>query len=96
MPVYLDDRSNLVGTRLLTKCRLGYVMLMDNVGRMLNWPAARCVCVMCDDGAAEDMRHFLIECSALEPCRAHFRAEATCGWQWCPACDGCADHLLNN
>jgi len=76
MPMYLDDRSNLVGTRLLTKCRLGYVMLMDNVGRMLNWPATRCVCVMCDDGAVEDMRHFLIECSALEPCRAHFRAEA--------------------
>ena len=25
MPRYLDDRYNLVGARLLTKCRLGYV-----------------------------------------------------------------------
>ena len=76
MPLYLNDRSNLVGTRLLTKCRLGYVLLMENVGRMLNWPPARCVCVMCDDEAVEDMQHFLIECKALEPCRVLFRTEA--------------------
>ena len=76
MPLYLNDRSNLVGTRLLTKCRLGYVLLIENVGRMLNWPPARCVCVTCDDEAVEDMQHFLIECKALEPCRVLFRTEA--------------------
>ena len=53
MPRYLDDRYNLAGTRLLTKCRLGYVMLMQSVGRMLHWPEARATCAMC--GAAVEM-----------------------------------------
>lgn len=76
MPTYLDDRSNLVGTRLLTKCRLGYVMLLQSVGKMLNWPPARCTCVMCEDDAVESMQHYLVECGALEPCRVRFRTEA--------------------
>ena len=32
-PQYLDDRSNLPGTRLLCKFRLGYAWLMKNIGR---------------------------------------------------------------
>jgi len=76
MPRYLDDRSNLPGTRLLTKCRLGYLMLMQTVGKMLNWPLAGGSCVMCGTGL-EDVGHFLVDCVVLESCRLRFRAEAT-------------------
>jgi len=76
MPRYLDDRSNLQGTRLLTKCRLGYLMLMQTVGKMLNWPLTGGTCVLCGAGA-EDVEHFLVGCEVLESCRLRFRAEAT-------------------
>jgi hypothetical protein len=35
---YLDDRSNIRGTRTITKVRLGHLMVMATVGRMLHWP----------------------------------------------------------
>ena len=38
MPLYLDDRSNVLGTRLLSKCRLGILLLMARVAKMLKWP----------------------------------------------------------
>jgi hypothetical protein len=59
----------------MTKCRLGYVMLMQNVGKILHWPPARCVCAMCG-AAVEDVEHFLHGCVVLDPCRRRYRTEA--------------------
>ena len=40
VPPYLQDFSNREGTRLMTKCRLNYLMLVERVARILKWPAA--------------------------------------------------------
>jgi len=50
---YLDDRSNIRGTRMLTKVRLGHLMVLATVGRMLHWPAGRAQCVLCGEGEGE-------------------------------------------
>ena len=42
---YLDDRSNIRGTRMVTKVRLGHLMVLATVGRMLHWPPTRARCV---------------------------------------------------
>ena len=73
--VSLDDRSNIAGTQLLTKCRLGHLLLLTNLGRMLGWPARATTCLMCGDGA-ETVEHFLMDCAFLEPCRIRLEAEA--------------------
>jgi hypothetical protein len=42
---YLDDRSNIRGTSMVTKVRLGHLMVLATVGRMLHWPPTRARCV---------------------------------------------------
>ena len=68
MPVYLDDRSNIEGTRLLTKCRLGHLRLFDSIARDMGWPSVRAQCLLCRYGSIETVQHFL-KCPALAICR---------------------------
>ena len=72
---YLDDTANRKAARFLTKCRLGHVMLMDTVARMMKWPLSGGHCVLCGDGEVEDMHHFLIRCPALAVCRERMQSE---------------------
>ena len=74
MPLYLDDRSNVLGTRLLSKCRLGDILLMVRVAKRLKWPPCGARCLMCRS-AFENVRHFMLECPALEVFRIWFRDE---------------------
>ncbi len=68
---YLDDRKNIAGTRLLTKVRLGHIMVMVNVARMLGWPANRALCLLCHDAyEIESVRHFVQDCPVLDRSRA--------------------------
>jgi len=69
--MYLWDRSNRQGTKLMTKARLGHLLLMQNVARVRGWPASKAVCVMCN-GGVEDVTHFLLHCKVLAPCRERF------------------------
>ena len=61
---YLDDRSDLKGTRLKLLCRTGCLPLMDRVRREQrpSWPRQARVCPCCGLGAVEDVQHFLMEC----------------------------------
>ena len=65
---YLDDRSNLKGTRLKMLCRLGCLPLMDRVGREATppWPHELRTCAACDAGKFEDVHHFVMECPKYE------------------------------
>ena len=69
---YLDDRTNLKGTRLKMLCRLGCLPLMDRVGREASptWPKEYRTCAMCSAGKTEDVQHFVMECPAYEAKRA--------------------------
>jgi hypothetical protein len=71
LPPYLDDRSILPSSRLLTGARLGHLMVMVTVGRLLGWPKERAQCVLCQ-GGLEYVTHFLRDCVFLRPCRARF------------------------
>ena len=66
---YLDDWSNRDGVRLMTKCRLGYLMLMGTVSKLMAWPRAGGQCVLCGSGEIEDVPHFLQDCVTLTKCR---------------------------
>ena len=68
---YLDDRKNMAGTRLLAKVRLGHIMVMATVARMLGWPANRALCLLCHDDI-ESVRHFVQDCPVLDRSRAKF------------------------
>ena len=70
---YLDDRSDLKGTRLKALCRLGCLPLIERVGREAKpaWPRAMRVCQACDMGVVEDVHHFLMVC----PMHTHRRAK---------------------
>jgi hypothetical protein len=61
---YLDDRSNLKGTRLKMLCRMGCLPLMDRVGREASppWPHEFRTCDACGEGKIEDIHHFVMEC----------------------------------
>jgi hypothetical protein len=61
---YLDDRSDLKGTRLKLLCRTGCLPVMDRVGRELKppWPKECRVCYVCNEGVIEDVKHFIMEC----------------------------------
>ena len=67
--MYLDDWSNREGARIMTKCRLSYIMLMRTVAQQMGWMAVGGVCVMCDSGEVEDVPHFTQRCAALKCCR---------------------------
>ena len=75
IPLYLDDRSNLCGTRLMTKCRLGCLQLMTRVAKQLRWPSCGGRCLLCGTGALESILHFVLVCPRLEVCRSRFWAE---------------------
>ena len=70
---YLDDRSDLKGTRLKALCRLGCLPLMERVGREARppWPRSMRICQACDTGAVEDVHHFMMVC----PMHTHRRAK---------------------
>ena len=75
IPVYLDDRSNINGTRLKTRFRLGCAFLMTAVARSLGWPACGGSCLLCRNGSLENTRHFLLECPALAPLRRRLASD---------------------
>ena len=54
---YLDDRSNLKGTRLKMLCRMGCLPLTDRVGREAKppWPRDLRTCGACSTGRVEDI-----------------------------------------
>lgn len=70
---YLDDTSNRAGVRMMTKMRLGYVMLLNTVAKIAGWPNGA-GCVMCS-GGTEDVSHFLQSCPALKVCRERLGVE---------------------
>jgi hypothetical protein len=51
---------------MMTKVRLGHLMVLVTVGRMLKWPAYRARCVLCGDGI-ETVQHFVSDCKFLAP-----------------------------
>ena len=66
---YLDDRTNLKGTRLKALCRLACLPVMDRVGREARthgkacpWPKAERVCFACGTNQVEDVKHFVLAC----------------------------------
>ena len=61
---YLDDRTNLKGTRLKMLCRVGCLPLMDRVGREASppWPREFRTCDACGEGKVEDIHHFVMDC----------------------------------
>ena len=71
IPQYVDDRSNIEGTRLLSKCRLGYLRLLDSVARDMAWPSLRARCLLCRSGTEENVQHFL-SCPGLVSCQRAF------------------------
>ena len=62
---YLDDRTNLHGTRLKSALRMGTLWTMSRVASALGWPAVAGQCLLCGCGI-EDSLHFLITCTALQ------------------------------
>ena len=60
---YLDDRSEVVGTRLKIMCRLGCLPTMTRVVREEKLPPEQGYCRLCGEGD-EDVRHLLVTCSA--------------------------------
>ena len=63
---YLDDRSNLRGTRLKTALRTGTMWTMSRVASALGWPASGGLCLLCKS-APEDPQHLLTGCAVMEP-----------------------------
>ena len=61
---YLDDRTDLKGTRLKLLCRLGCLPIMDRVGREVHpkWAKETRTCFACNGGSVEDVRHFIMDC----------------------------------
>ena len=74
VPLYLDDRINIHGTRLKTKLRLGAAYLMPKLAAALNWPSVAGACLLCCTGQLETVRH-LLQCPALQHIRDRYRAE---------------------
>jgi hypothetical protein len=69
IPQYLNDRSNVQGVQLLTKCRLGYLWLMKPIARTVKGGGVSAQCRLCHFGQVEDVEHFLLQCPVLDPCR---------------------------
>ena len=65
---YLHDTYNREGVRLMTKARLGHLLLMKNVATIRKWRPGAGMCLACRTGI-EDVDHFVMRCPALEPCR---------------------------
>ena len=59
---YLDDRTQLKGTRLKLLCRLNCLPVMDRVGREVKpkWPKHDRVCFACGSNDVEDVHHFIM------------------------------------
>jgi hypothetical protein len=69
---YLDDRSDLRGTRFKFLCRSNSLPVMRRVGREVTpiWPVEQRVCLMCNSGEVEDVEHFIMDCPSYEVHRA--------------------------
>ena len=69
---YLDDRTQLKGTRLKALCRLDCLPVMVRVGREVTpkWPKRDRVCYACGTGVVEDVHHFVMECPRYAERRA--------------------------
>lgn len=67
---YLDTRTEPIGRRLKTFCRLNVLPLMDKITEDEKWPLASAQCPFCGH-AKEDLPHLLLWC----PQYAHYRAK---------------------
>ena len=74
VPLYLSDYSNIAGSRLKTRLRLGCALLMPRIANYLGWPKRGGTCMLCGT-AIEDTVHFLAICPSLRYCRARFMRE---------------------
>ena len=65
---YLDDCTNLKGTRLKMLSRLGCLPVMNRVGRETRppWPREYRTCAVCGSAKIEDVQHFVMECPRYE------------------------------
>jgi hypothetical protein len=74
---YLDDRSDLKGTRLKLLCRLGCLPVMNRVGREVRpkWPKETRICLACDNGQLEDVEHFIMDCPMYDAHRQRMLAQ---------------------
>ena len=60
--IYLADSGKFqihMINRMVTKVRLGHLMVLATVGRMLHWPPTRARCMLCGDGT-ETVQHFVM------------------------------------
>ena len=78
---YLLDRYNCKGTRLLTFARLGQLLLLDRISKMVGWPEAGATCMLCDTLEKEDLWHFLLVCPFLKSCRERLSLHLVVGMQ---------------
>ena len=65
---YLMDASNVVGTGIMTKLRIGHALVMERVARLLGLPAQAGLCLLCRL-APESIQHFIQVCPRLNPFR---------------------------
>jgi hypothetical protein len=70
---YLDDRTDLKGTRLKLLCRLDCLPIMVRVGREVRpkWARETRTCLACNGGQVEDVHHFIMECPLYSVQRGH-------------------------
>ena len=73
--MYLEDTTNVGGVVAKTVLRLGQDLLMDRLAVLLQWPEHGKLCPLCRSGSNEDVMHYLLECTALLPCRNRFLDE---------------------
>ena len=71
---YLMDSCNRAGTAIMTKLRIGHMLLIERVARLLGVPAQAGVCALCQI-SPESTQHFLQECYRLRPFREGLRRE---------------------
>ena len=74
---YLDDRSNLHGTRLKGYLRCGVLWLMPRVASSLNWAPVAGRCLLCRSGELESPEHLLMCCGRLQRHRSDLKAVLT-------------------
>ena len=77
---YLDDRTNLKGTRLKMLSRLGCLPVMNRVGREARppWPREYRTCAVCCSAKIEDVQHFMMECPHYTAKRVGLLKQVAC------------------
>jgi hypothetical protein len=87
VPVYLLDRSDVLGARLLTRACVDCVWPMDKLDRVMGWPVERSCCLLCRSGVVTTT---LVDYPFLAPYRGKAVADDAVRqvtvWRACNAC----------